>query len=412
MTNPDFQIPKFTDRDLINRMIKGASDAGARLENCDLHPHFGGQFNFSAPDVSSFPENAMATLELDSELLNHGTLNFHFPGVAPFGLHFQRAQDKPFDKVTVHLGNIPANKIDLKGKAVAAARKALNAVHSSERLKKSLELEEPAYAVREAELTKIEQIGINLVEDQAKRTKELEEQHASRQKDLEKRYQDKEAQLKSEQAALEQRKKEIDDRESKHARRANEKDLKKIFQGYATTFTLSKGTQDLRRPIKWFTFGLITFLGGLLVLLLGIEFKIFGDRQFDPTTLLVTRVAFGLALGGAALFYIRWQNRWFEQHSKEEFELKRMEIDLHRASWAVELAMEWKKETGEAIPDAIFTQLSRNLFSPNAEPLPALHPADQLASAILGSSAEVEIPLPNGGKVKLDRKGVKQLEAH
>jgi len=51
-----------------------------------------------------------------------------------------------------------------------------------------------------------------------------------------------------------------------------------------------------------------------------------------------------VAIIGAILYYVRWMNRWFEQHAAAEFWLKQFQLDIDRASWVVETALEWRKE--------------------------------------------------------------------
>jgi len=117
-----------------------------------------------------------------------------------------------------------------------------------------------------------------------------------------------------------------------------------------------------------------------------------------------------LFLGAAIWYYIRWQNAWFQKHADEEFNQKAFELDLDRASWLVEMAMEWQDEKGTEIPEYLVDKLSKNLFTKDENETPILHPADQLASALMGSSSSIELNT-NGNKIKLDRKGIKTLKA-
>ena len=80
-----------------------------------------------------------------------------------------------------------------------------------------------------------------------------------------------------------------------------------------------------------------------------------------------------------------------------------------RASWLVETAMEWKDLKGSEMPESLLGTLSKNLFDSPYSEEPSLHPVDQLASHLIGASAEVELPLGKG-KICLDRKGVKELK--
>jgi hypothetical protein len=44
------------------------------------------------------------------------------------------------------------------------------------------------------------------------------------------------------------------------------------------------------------------------------------------------QLAFALAFTATAVFYLRWNNAWFQQHAQEEFRLKQLELDFDRAS--------------------------------------------------------------------------------
>jgi hypothetical protein len=65
---------------------------------------------------------------------------------------------------------------------------------------------------------------------------------------------------------------------------------------------------------------------------------------------------------------------------------------MERASWLVETSLEWKDAKGAVIPSELLESLSRNLFSQESDKVEKLqHPADQLASALLGSSTSVKL---------------------
>ena len=49
----------------------------------------------------------------------------------------------------------------------------------------------------------------------------------------------------------------------------------------------------------------------------------------------------------AAVFYIRWNDQWLRQHADEEFRMRQLELDIDRASWITELALELGQEKHE-----------------------------------------------------------------
>ncbi|MFY0527200.1 hypothetical protein ACN28I_30000 [Archangium gephyra] len=206
----------------------------------------------------------------------------------------------------------------------------------------------------------------------------------------------------------------IDDRDVRHARRQIRKEQKKELEASAKEFKLTAGTQNLRRPVEWTCWVLMLLLGAGAVVSTWKNLHYLDTGASFPVAtwiwLWVKQAALTAGLVSTAVFYIRWNNRWLEQHASEEFRLKRLSLDLDRASWLVETAMEWKDEKGTEIPNVLVERLSAGLFEPEKPKEASLQPADQLASALLGASAEATIEVPGGSKIRLDRKGLKALQ--
>lgn len=290
------------------------------------------------------------------------------------------------------------------------------------------------YEARELTLQKMELISSNLIkntedyrakkdQDYDRKVNELNEQIGKQKKELDQDYfkkldelakkeSDLNSRLKDKEDKLQFKLQEIDDRESKHARRQIREDLKKELQSRNSKFELTLGTRKLRRSIFWFSIVLLFLFGSGSVFCFVETFKMLGEKRsnLEMIVILVKQLLTTVAFGATAIFFIRWNNLWFQQHAQEEFRLKRLELDIDRASWVVEMALEWQELKGGQIPNELIDKLTKNLFN---EDTPVqqqeLHPADHLASAILGSSAEVKLKSANGSEVCIDRKGLKQL---
>ncbi len=210
---------------------------------------------------------------------------------------------------------------------------------------------------------------------------------------LEAEYQEKELQLQLEIDALDKKRKALDDSSNTHARREIRRDILKEIKLRQTKFSLTEGTNKLRKPIAIAMIALIS----IFVVLGAVSVKEFYDalQANELNVILITGIKqsiYTVGAIGSIIFMIRWMNRWFELHSQSEFELKRFELDMERASWLVETSLEWKDAKGTAIPPELLGSLSNNLFVNDNEKLdPLQHPVDQLASALIGSASAVKL---------------------
>lgn len=84
------------------------------------------------------------------------------------------------------------------------------------------------------------------------------------------------------------------------------------------------------------------------------------------------------------------------------------EIDISRAAWAVEAAMEWQKLRDEPMPEVLLQGLTRKLFEPVATNDEKNSSLDDLASTILGSAASAQIKVA-GNEIILDRKSLRRM---
>ncbi|WP_348719983.1 hypothetical protein [uncultured Alcanivorax sp.] len=109
------------------------------------------------------------------------------------------------------------------------------------------------------------------------------------------------------------------------------------------------------------------------------------------------------AFGASVIFYVRWMNAWFSQHASTEFQLRQFQLDIERASWVVETALEWKDAKGSTIPAELLGPISNNLFGAESTDSSVVTPADELASALLGTASKVRLNVA-GSELELDGK--------
>jgi hypothetical protein len=197
----------------------------------------------------------------------------------------------------------------------------------------------------------------------------------------------------------------LDDRAAKHARRQHYKDIKEKFRSWSETFQVTPGTNHLRRSVYWFTVFLMALFGSLAGWFL-FQSIIAGDA-LHLVPAIVKQVAFTALFVTTAVFFIKWNNQRFQRHANEEFRLKRMELDIDRASWFVEMAFEWKDEKGEEIPEALIERLTHGLFG-EAGGDHAVEPSESVIQALLGA-ARLKVKLPGDIEAEYDRREVERL---
>jgi len=274
------------------------------------------------------------------------------------------------------------------------------------------------YRQREELLTKLERVHAEIVESNEAYRERLEERFDQRRRELDDDHQQKidasqaeyarkHDELAARERELQTRIATLDDRSSTHARRQVREDLKRIVAERTASFHLSKDTVRKRLPVHLLFLGLILASSSLFAAALLGYLPV-------PSSLPSWFAAFRLpliavALAASIVFYIRWTDHWFRQHADEEMRLKRLELDIDRATWVVEMALEWKREKGAEIPSELIERLSRNLFEPETFGRPR-HPTEDLASALLGASAGLSLNIPGVAEAKLDRKGIKQFK--
>lgn len=262
----------------------------------------------------------------------------------------------------------------------------------------------------------IASIGRKLAEERFSIEKELEEKKKALAREFDQKIQSlneensklrSEYEKKTEAVAL--REKALDDRDNTHARRALRKDLKDRLKDHSSGFKLTKDTIGLRRPIHTITIiGL--FVLGALVIYYATKAAIDTNTGERLIFLIIKSLGVTVAFLGLLTWYLRWMNRWFETHATAEFQLKQLELDIDRASWVVETALEWKQEQGSAIPEHLMESISRNLFSKSEKDENAdMNPVDHLASVLLGSASGLKLNI-GGNEIELDRRALKEAK--
>lgn len=271
------------------------------------------------------------------------------------------------------------------------------------------------FAAREEALNRLAGMSEKILFDLADQKRKLDADYRSKEEELNARllektntikaeFESKQAELLVREKALEAKKAELDDRSSTHARRDIRKELKAMI-GQPDRLKVSKDARYRRAGIIGIYLLLMSAFGVPAVRFLNSSIS---SADFEPWTF-GRQIAFSIGFVVTAGFFLRWLNQWSHQLAQEELRQKQFELDIDRASWLVEMALEWKAEKGTEIPEHLLQRLSHNLFEQKQNHAEvSMTAADALASAILGSASKAKVSLP-GGELELDRRAINRL---
>ena len=404
MSDQRIKIPRASDKALISCFRELAKITGVSQININAL----GFANIGAVDLDAeLPDSLELILKKNSAIID--TISLSLPAL-PISFHRggnHQPQDKSgiFDEIVFRRNNNQGaidNEVIIE--AIATINKKLKAFDAKRSAAGPSEEQAQFDAIHNSNIERLESLNEELVKsthdyrlqldrEYGERLAKLEADLDNKKTSLDEEFASKESTLSEQVAELERKRKELDDSSNTHARREIRRDILKEIKSRQTKFSLTEGTNSLRKPIAIAMLGLI----GIFVVLAGVSVKEFYDvlQGNDINKIIIAGIkqaVYSAGAIGSVIFLIRWMNRWFELHSQSEFELKHFELDMERASWLVETSLEWKDAKGTAIPPELLDSLSNNLFSHDKEKIdPLHHPADQLASALMGSASSVKL---------------------
>ncbi|WP_417378326.1 hypothetical protein [Gimesia sp.] len=271
-------------------------------------------------------------------------------------------------------------------------------------------------AIHSEILTRLERLNEELIQkgteyreqlDQDKRAEKakLDANFEERSKSLEEEHKSKLEKIAKIEEELNLARQDIDDRNNTIVRRDNRDSMLKEVKDRFEDFGVSKATEKKRLPVFTFMSLLISVFTVLLIFSLVDQklkigatdsIELSGYYHYVRTTFCV----FGLI--SSILYAIKWHDKWAKQHSDLEFELQQFNLDISRANWVIESCLEWKKETESDVPPELLDAMTRNLFKSKLDDSEnVIHPADELASAILGSSSKMKLNIA-GNEIELN----------
>lgn len=120
--------------------------------------------------------------------------------------------------------------------------------------------------------------------------------------------------------------------------------------------------------------------------------------QWWPIWINIAKLVSGtFLLISSVVYLIRWQNQWTNKIANIELDYQKFSRDLNRAHVTIEMCLEWNDKKDGKIPETLLSAMTDGLFKENnAQTEEILHPAEQLAAAMLKTADRIEFPLGNG----------------
>ena len=339
----------------------------------------------------------------------------------PLALHVtvRRDREKGDDEIQIYFNADPSDPVDVV-RSLNAIQRQFVPWNRAAAIDRALGPEMAEfYRLREEGLSRLEELTRKLVEETHDYRLRLDAEMADHQRKLTSSFDEKSRALEAKQeeriAALEERegdldkrRRELDDRSARHARREQSRALQQKISARSEKFTLTPDTRRKRRPIHWI-FGLLLLVSGGVV----------ARSLFFPVTA-TEGVALYLELGRlplgvlgfalTAVFYIRWNDLWFRQHADQEFRLQQLALDVDRAGYATEMLLEWQEEKGGEMPAVLVDRLTTGLFTDQTTVARARHPTEDVTAALLKVSSGVRVDAPGIGELTLTGRDIRKLD--
>ena len=275
------------------------------------------------------------------------------------------------------------------------------------------------YRRREEGLSRLEALTHKLVKDthdyrlqldaeMAEHKQELTASFDEKNRALEANHEARTAEFEAREQDLTTRRRELDDRSARHARREQSRALQQKLSDCSAKFTLTSETRRKRIPVHVILGSLLLFSGGLTAYSLLVPTTATEGVRFWLGLGRLPLGALGFAL--TTIFYIRWTDQWFRQHADQEFRLQQLALDVDRAGYAAEMLLEWQEDKGGEMPAVMVDRLTAGLFTDQARTARVRHPSEDMTAGLLKAASGVRLDLPGIGEVRLTGRQFRRLE--
>lgn len=438
-----YKIPRITDVQIDHALTKLGQEFGEFDIGINVMQQGLGSVKF--PD-SQKSVAWQQLLKLNGELVDHfggavgGATIYYYRG----GQTGDPTQKSPvLDDLVIDLNGLDEKRMQIASRALSIFRPV--SLPKSGKAGESIVAQQ---AIQESTFARLQKQLEDLFEQTIEVRKELDESVRQKTMALEDAFnakqQEADGKLREREEELARRAKELDDSDNTFARRKIRDGMLTDVTERVKNFDVSKVTRDARRPVAMGMLGLINVF---LALMIWTGFELYSAREVQSSigsiaaslkqqaaqvvsasapapkpislelaatmlrdssteriTLWIRFSLLTIGLVGSMIYYIRWQSRWAEQFAATENSLKQFHLDVNRANWVVETCLEWRKETESLIPASLIESLTRGLFARDNPTPQAIHPADELASALVGSASKISLAVGEN-KIEYDKPG-------
>lgn len=433
MSNEKFKIPRTSDKHLIEVIREMAKQFGM------LRATFSGMtgINFEVDLVDDTPnEQLNQFLALDSHLIERAHTTHHDLTISY--LRGGGEQSPAFDEVHINfVDGRPAPSVQERLAILAFLVGKLKRVELGRVTPADLAPDiQHILAVHQSNLQRLEGLNEDLIARSSAFREDLERRFTERvtaneatvkekKEDLEKQAQKAAEAIEIKEQNLAVRLAAVDASDNTFARRKIRDSMLEDVKTRIQNFGVSKATEHKRRPVQMAIFMLLGVISFFLLI------SLFDFSRQEPTSSSAGTASFStpktaasspivnpagsaaavltdspanywqlgrialltLSLFATIIYYIKWQQKWAEHHAASEFHLQQFYIDVNRANWVIESCLEWRNEKdGTEIPPTLLSSITNGLFvNVMSEPERVIHPADELASALLGSASKLKL---------------------
>jgi len=404
MADQKLFIPRWQDKKILDCFKDIARHFSGKSVTCSISMigYITYQEDLSHEEYSETTQNMISQ---NSVLIEHITLNVSGFSVVLYRGGQQEPKSPIYDELVFNRSNQSQLENDDKFQLVTEISKQLKPFDPKLQISGLTTPEQKALqALHQQTLERLESLNEELIRKTHAYREKLEKDYTAKrdalqtdfsvhQKSLEKEYSEKVEKLEKDRQTLEELRKSLDDRSNTHVRREIRRDILKEVKSRAEKFQLTKDTRKLRIPIAVSMLTLIILLGTGAIYAFIEFFQKLGTAESKLLIVLGLRqIAFAFGAVGSLIYFIKWLNKWFEEHAQAEFQIRQFQLDIERASWIVETSLEWNDAKGTTIPEKLVESLSRNLFSEKTSTdSEVVHPADQLASALIGTASSIKL---------------------